>query len=74
MSTEIVEKSSVYQAWIARAWRDAVTLVLGGRFGELPLDLTQAIAAADREHLQDVLAHAATDTLDELRARLGPTP
>jgi len=74
MSTEIVEKSSVYQAWMARAWRDAVTLVLGGRFGELPFDLTQAIATADREHLQDVLAHAATDTLDELRARLGPTP
>lgn len=74
MSTEIIEKSSVYQAWRARALREAVALVLGGRFGELPSDLTQAIAAADSEHLRDMLAHAGTDTLDELRARLGLTP
>lgn len=45
--------------------------MLRGRFGEIPPDLLATLAQANGESSLDVLAHAGTETLDQLRARLG---
>lgn len=51
--------------------RAAVKLLLQGRFGTLDAALLAAIERADKATLEQVLLHAATDTPEELRARLG---
>lgn len=64
MSTEIIEKSAFYQEALtkgleqgkAEGLHDAALVTLRGRFGDLA---------------PDVLAHAETETLDQLRMRLG---
>lgn len=83
MSTEIIEKSAFYQEALAKGeakgkaegieegQRNAALVVLRGRFGELPPDLAQAISAADQATLDQVLRYAGTDTLEQVRARLG---
>lgn len=83
MSTEIIEKSAFYQEALAKGeakgkaegieegQRNAALVVLRGRFGELPPDLAQAISAADQATLDQVLRYAGTDTLEQMRARLG---
>lgn len=86
MNTEIIEKSSLYQLWISKGReegreegreqgreqgaREAALVVLRGRFGALPEDFAQALAAADVAHIEAMLAHAATESLAELRTRL----
>lgn len=44
--------------------------MLRGRFGTLPEEVAQALASADMDRLDAMLAHAATESLEELRARL----
>jgi hypothetical protein len=57
----------------ADAWREALLLVLRGRFGELPESLVGATSAAPSERIEEALARAATASLDELAAMLsGP--
>jgi predicted transposase YdaD len=51
--------------------RDAVLLLLEGRFGALDPALVAAIERADKPTLEQVLLHGATDTSEQLRARLG---
>ena len=78
MNTEIIEKSSLYQEWIGKGReegreegaRAAARAVLRGRFGTLPEDFEQALDAADMARLEAMLAHAATESLEELHARL----
>ena len=79
MSTEIIETSSVYQELVRRTreetaqqtLREAVLSVLGARFGNLPEDMVQALGGADADALCAFLPHAGTDTLEQLRTRLG---
>jgi len=54
-----------------RTLRDAALAVLRGRFPDLGDDVEAVIAAAREDLLRDVQAHAGTDTLEQLRARLG---
>lgn len=78
MNTEIIEKSSLYQLWVrkghtegrAEGVREAALAVLRGRFGTLPADFELALLGADTDRLEAMLAHATTESLDELRARL----
>jgi hypothetical protein len=83
VSREILETSPLYQEW-AQEWltrgreegreealRRAVLVVLRGRFPEVPAALVGAIETAPRETVEDMLAHAATETLEQLAARLG---
>lgn len=74
MNTEIIEKSSLYQLWISKGReegaREAARAVLRGRFGALPEDFERALAAADLARIEAMLAHAATESLEELRTRL----
>lgn len=79
VSYELIRESSVYRdlsaADIARSKvetaREAALLALRGRFGALPKDIERAVASAPVETLFDVLAHVATDPLEQVRARLG---
>ena len=79
MSTEIIGTSSLYQEWVRKAneegmaqgMRESLLLALRSRFGELPPEIEQRIAAAEVERLRDALAHVGTETLEQLAARLG---
>ena len=82
MSTEILETSPLYREWVQKAHdegkaegiREAVLIILRNRFGELPLSLVAAINAATPSQLQDVLAYAVTDTLEQVATRLSQPP
>lgn len=53
-----------------RGLREAALLTLHARFGELPPELTAAIAQAHAGTLEALLAHVPTDTLDQIRSLL----
>lgn len=81
MSREILETSPLYQEW-AQEWltkgreealRRAALVVLRGRFQDVPAALVRAIEAAPRAIIEDMLAHAASETLEQLAAQLGVT-
>jgi predicted transposase YdaD len=55
----------------AEATREAVRTVLAARFGALDEALLSAIQAADPAALETLYAPAATETLEQIRARLG---
>ncbi|HEY7346835.1 MAG TPA: hypothetical protein VH599_00855 [Ktedonobacterales bacterium] len=44
---------------------------LEGRFGALSGEFIQALKAADEATLKGVISHAGTDTLEQIRERLG---
>lgn len=87
MSTEIIGTSPLYQEWIAEATekgreqgieqgtalgqRTAALLVLRGRFGEVPEPIAQTLEKASAELLQTMLLHVATESLEQIAARLG---
>ena len=87
MSQEILESSPLYQLWYReatekaaaqaaaqaepQATRNATRIAPRGRFSELQPALAEAIASADLATLQRVLAHVGTDTLEQVRERLG---
>ena len=83
MNTSIVEESPLYQEWVQQAkaigvaegkvegMRTLVRRALEGRFGTLEADLLAAITTASPEALDAVVTHIATDSLSEIRARLG---
>src|SRR5579859_802035 len=58
----------------AEGMREAVLVVLRNRFGELAPSLVHAISSAALAQLQDVLAHVATESLEQITARLGQPP
>ncbi len=83
MNREILEESPLYH-WLMqkateqgmaqgeeRGLREAVLILLRGRFGEPTDDVVQATATASRETLNAILLNAATDTLAQVRGRLG---
>jgi hypothetical protein len=53
------------------AYRDAVVTLIEGRFGPLSDDLRAVLKQRNLDQLREVAHHAGTDTLDELRTRLG---
>lgn len=72
---ELWKHSSTAQEFIEEARREAhredARLALEGRFGTLGDDLIQAINQADESTLRDVLRHAYSESLEQIRARLG---
>lgn len=64
-------KSEGISQGIGLGLSQAVRLALEGRFGELSPDLLTALESADTAKLQEVAKHAGTDTLEQIRARLG---
>jgi hypothetical protein len=51
--------------------REVALRTLANRFEVVPAEIESALQAADKEHLLDVATHAGTDTLEQVRARLG---
>ena len=54
--------------------RRTAQTALEGRFGPLPEDVLAALAQADEATLLALVAHIATDSLEQARARLGLGP
>lgn len=87
MSTEILDQSPLYHQLVdeavARSWaegrtegeakgvREAALAALRGRWGELSPDVAAAVEAVSAGVLLDVVAHIATDTREQMQARLG---
>jgi hypothetical protein len=75
MINELLRESSVAEEFIEQGreegLRDAVRLLLESRFATLDQRVLETLARADRATLEQVLLHAATDTLEQLRSRLG---
>jgi hypothetical protein len=79
MIDELLRESSLAELFIEegieegerRMARRMAQAALEGRFGKLSAELVAAIAAADEATLLDIVAHAATETLEQVRARLG---
>lgn len=70
MINDLAQRSSVAGAWMDEGMRKSVRLAVQGRFGVLSEDLRAAIQHAGEEALEAVLTHIATDTLEQLQARL----
>lgn len=72
---ELMKESSLSAIFIEegerRMARRMAQAALEGRFGKLSEDVLSAIAAADEATLLGIVAHAATETLEQVRARLG---
>jgi predicted transposase YdaD len=51
--------------------REVALRTLAARFAPVPAEIEAALQTADKAHLLDVATHAGTDTLEEVRARLG---
>lgn len=56
---------------VERDRAEAQSLVMEGRFGTLPNDMITAMHQRDGDALADLLRHAGTDTLEQMRARMG---
>ena len=87
VNTEILEESPLYHYLVQKATeqgmaqgmaqgeerglREGVLTALSIRFGDPAAGIAQAISVADRETLRAILLNAATDTLAQVRERLG---
>ncbi len=75
MIDDLLRETGFAQAFIEEGERNMARrmalAVLEGRFGPLGDDLRAAVNAADVTTLQDLAAHVATETLEQVRARLG---
>lgn len=71
MIDEIIRESGLAEEFREEGMRDILRSVLEGRHGPLSQDIVAALNAADAERLREIARHAGTDSLDELRARLG---
>lgn len=83
MSTEILQEFPLFRDMMAEAeargeargkaegLREAASLGLENRFGPLSADVQAALSQADEPTIKVILAHIATDSLEQLRARLG---
>ncbi len=82
MINEWLRESSVAEEFIEQGREEGrnqearrmARLVLQGRFTTLDADLVAAIERADAATLEQALLHAATETLEQLRSRLGADP
>jgi 3-methyladenine DNA glycosylase/8-oxoguanine DNA glycosylase len=78
MSTEILDESPLFRSMMreatskgkAEGMREAAQAALEGRFGALDTEVLAALNAADAAALKGLMAHLATDTIEQVRARL----
>jgi hypothetical protein len=70
MSTDILDMSPLWQEAIDQGVRKAIIRVLESRFGTLDNAVLVAIDRLDKQALDALLPHVASDPLDAIRARL----
>jgi hypothetical protein len=74
MNTSIMDESPLFQEWKERVAREgareAARIVLESRFGPLDPAFVAALDAADTATLRALMPYLATETLEQLRARL----
>ncbi|MGH2516796.1 MAG: Rpn family recombination-promoting nuclease/putative transposase [Ktedonobacterales bacterium] len=79
MLDDLLRESTVVNEWIEEGMqqgmqqgaRTTILRVFEGRFGAIDAALATAIQGASEATLTEIALHAGTDTLDQLRARLG---
>lgn len=75
MIHDLLNESSVADAFIEegerRMARRMAQAALEGRFGRLSQEMQASVNAADELVLQEIVAHVATETLEQVRGRLG---
>ena len=71
MIDELLAESPVAQHFHEEGVRHTTLLALEGRFGTLADDMRDAVQQADQATLEAVVGHVATESLEQLRARLG---
>lgn len=75
MLNDLLRESSIAEMFIEegelRGARRMAQIALQGRFGALSEDLLTALGHADEATLQDLVAHVVTDSLEQVRTRLG---
>jgi hypothetical protein len=74
-NADLLKDSPLYPILVEEAKRDerraTIRLVLEGRLGKLSDDVVEALKAADEATLTTIAVHAGTDTLEQIRSRLG---
>jgi hypothetical protein len=75
MSTDLFRDSPLNQSILEeerlQTMRELAQSALEGRFQTLDADILQAIGTADEATLKAIVAHVSSDTLEQVRARLG---
>ncbi len=71
MIEDLVRQSSIAEALIDEGMHASVDLAVEGRLGPLDEELRTAIERADQPTPRAVLTHIATESPEQLRARLG---
>jgi predicted transposase YdaD len=75
MLNDLLRDSSIAEMFIEegelRGERRMARVALEGRFGALPEDMLAALGEAQEATLHEIVAHIATDSLEQARARLG---
>ncbi len=86
MSTDLFRDSPLIQSILKEAaeeaaekariqtTRELAQAALEGRFQTLSEDILQALGTADEATLKAIVAHVSSDTLEQVRARLGLGP
>ena len=71
MIDELLRESSLAELFIEEGERRMARVALQGRFGALPEDVLAALQRAHEATLQELVAHITTETLEQVRERLG---
>ncbi|HEU5366936.1 MAG TPA: hypothetical protein VFU69_00665, partial [Ktedonobacterales bacterium] len=78
MSTDLFRDSPLNQSILSeerlQTTRELAQAALEGRFQTLSDDILQALGTADEATLKAIVAHVSSDTLEQVRARLGLEP
>jgi hypothetical protein len=71
MASDILKQSGLVQPLLAEEDQEMARAALEGRFGQVDREVLQALAAADKATLLELLRHISTDSLEQVRTRLG---
>jgi Tfp pilus assembly ATPase PilU len=78
MSTDLFRESPLIQSILQEErlqnTRELVQTALEGRFQTLSADILQALGTADEATLKAIIAHVSSESLEQVRARLGLGP
>ncbi len=68
---DMLRESGLVQILLAEEARGVARVALEGRFGMLDADLLQTLVKADRATLKDLMRHFSSESLEQVRVRLG---